>query len=445
VNDTAGNPIKDPSGNPGFPGFDNMSAAASLGYTAQMQESGVPVTFTYVSDAHDNHHDPSGSNVAYGPGEAGYEQQLADYNKAFTTFFGRLASDGIDKTNTLFVFTADEGDHFAGSIPSGCDGVTTPCTYTHAFWTPGSSFPANQIGEVNANIKALIANPASLGYDIHFDSAPTFYVNNQPSRTNPDLRQFERNTAAATAIDPYVDPVNPAPIADHLIDTVGEKALHMVNADPLRTPTFTMFANPDYFFETFTPACGATVCVDYHFAWSHGDDSPEIGRTWLGMVGPGVIHSSAIGHTWSDHTDIQPTMLSLVGLHDDYVPDGRMLPLVRAGARPAGVQGDPSSFNTTAVWYKRITAPFDTFGQSVLSADTAALSSGSATSDRTYRCISTTLGSLTTDRDAVAADMRQALNDAEFNGVSIPDDDAASYERQAKSILARAAHLANNC
>src|SRR5262249_16613994 len=44
VNDTAGNPIKDPAGNCGFPGFDGMFASNTLGITEQMQENGVPIT-----------------------------------------------------------------------------------------------------------------------------------------------------------------------------------------------------------------------------------------------------------------------------------------------------------------------------------------------------------------------------------------------------------------
>ena len=44
-----------PAGNCGFPGFDGMLAKNSLGYVAQMQETGVPVTYAYISDAHDNH------------------------------------------------------------------------------------------------------------------------------------------------------------------------------------------------------------------------------------------------------------------------------------------------------------------------------------------------------------------------------------------------------
>ena len=39
----------------GFPGFDGMFAKNTLGYVAQMQENGVPVTYGYISDAHDLH------------------------------------------------------------------------------------------------------------------------------------------------------------------------------------------------------------------------------------------------------------------------------------------------------------------------------------------------------------------------------------------------------
>src|SRR5207244_10711009 len=38
-----------------FPGFDQMPANNTLGYVAQMQEHGVPVTYGYISDAHAAH------------------------------------------------------------------------------------------------------------------------------------------------------------------------------------------------------------------------------------------------------------------------------------------------------------------------------------------------------------------------------------------------------
>ncbi len=97
VTDLNGNVIQDPQGHVGFPGFDGMSAAVSLGYVAAMQEHGVPVTYAYISDAHDAH--PSGP--AFGPGQAGYVAALKSYDIAFATFFSRLANDGINQSNTL--------------------------------------------------------------------------------------------------------------------------------------------------------------------------------------------------------------------------------------------------------------------------------------------------------------------------------------------------------
>src|SRR4029453_6786702 len=55
VDDTNGDPITDPFGQPGFPGFDGMPAKVTLGYAPQMQEARGPPTFGSLSDAHDNH------------------------------------------------------------------------------------------------------------------------------------------------------------------------------------------------------------------------------------------------------------------------------------------------------------------------------------------------------------------------------------------------------
>ena len=180
MNDTSGQPIEDRAGNCGFPGFDGMLAKNTLGYVAQMQESGVPVTYAYISDAHDNHTLARAS----GPGEADYKQQLADYDAAFASFFQRLQADGIDKSNTLFVVTVDEGDHFAGGagLPDGSGNLTyahTACPLAPV----ATTCPSNQIGEVNVKIGAVLPATEPL-FDIHFDDAPTFYVNGDAAHPN---------------------------------------------------------------------------------------------------------------------------------------------------------------------------------------------------------------------------------------------------------------------
>ena len=426
VNNTSGQPITDSQGNCGFPGFDGALAKNTLGEVAQMQESGVPVTFAYISDAHDNHTLARAS----GPGEADYKQQLADYDAAFATFFERLKHDGIDKRNTLFVVTVDEGDHFAGGTGTPqADGslayAHTPCAQadlTHC--------PANQIGEVNVKIGAVLpaGEPA---FDIHFDDAPTFYVSGQPGRTDASVRKLERDVAAAKAIDPYAGGAA-VPIAEQLADTVEEQTLHMVNSDPKRTPTFTMFGNPDFFFQTTSPSCGGDVCVNPGFAWNHGDSQDEIGNTWLGMVGPGVKKLGVDSSTWTDHTDVRPTMLSLLGLADSYQDDGRVVTqIVGSKALPGELGGHRHTATQLGDAYKQLNAPFGSFGMDTLAASTRAI----AGDDATYASIEGKIADLTSQRDALAAQIRAGLNGAAFNGGTLSEKQAKQWIKQARGLL----------
>jgi len=440
VDDTNGDPILDPFGQPGFPGFDGMPAKVTLGYVAQMQEAGIPVTYGYISDAHDNHQ----LLRASGPGESDYVQALHEYDQAFATFFARLQRDGITKQNTLFVLTADENDHFAG-------GTSSDGTWSHTFCNidAGQQCPANQIGEVNANLLSLLPNPGGQpNFSVHNDSAPTVYVNGNPARNDGTLRQLERDVSGAKAIDPYQSPTA-TPVALYLADKVGEKTLHMVTADPQRTPSFTLFANPDYFltagrasgqptkFNCPDSAHQAFVCIDYHFAWSHGDATEDIGRTWLGMAGPGVDHLGITSQVWSDHTDIRPTILSLVGLKDSYVPDGRVLgEFLENRGNPNGV--DLSELGSV---YKQINAPFGELSFDVLSASTRALASGSSTDDSTYNSISDRIAALTTDRDALAGQMRDVLGQAEFGGQQPTQQQVDDLTWQGRTMLMRAREL----
>jgi hypothetical protein len=429
VEATDGSNITDAAGNCGFPGFDGALAKNTLGEVAQMQEAGVPVTFAYISDAHDNH----ALFRASGPGEADYKAQLAAYDAAFAAFFARLKADGIDRSNTLFVVTVDEGDHFAGGVgtPDGSGNLT----YTHAYCSALSSCPSNQIGEVNANIKAVLPG----GYDIHFDDAPTFYVNGQPGRTDPTVRALERDAATATLPDPYAGGAD-VPIAQRLADTVEEKTLHMINADPKRTPTFTMFGNPDFYFQTYTPSCGANVCVDYHYAWNHGNIQQEIGTTWAGIVGPGVANDGVDATTWTDHVNLRPTINALLGLHDGYLDDGRVLvEALTTKATPQALIAHRETVRRLGDVYEQVNAPFGTFAMDTLDASTTALAS---TDDATYNGIEDAIASLTAQRDALAGQIRAALNAAAFDGVPLDEQQAKAWIGQAQTLLAAASDLA---
>jgi hypothetical protein len=450
VNDTSGGPITDPFGQPGFPGFDGMSAKVTLGYVAQMQEAGVPVTYAYISDAHDNHTSafPAPFNPLFprasGPGESDYVAQLQAYDDAFATFFQRLKDDGIDKSNTLFTVTVDEGDLFAG-------GSSTDGTWSHTFCnvTAGETCPANQIGEVNLNLNSVLpaGEPA---YVIHNDSAPTFYVNGNPARDDAALRKFERDVAAAQAVNPYLSS-SPGPLMVRIADPVGEAALHMVNTDPRRTPNFTLFTDGYYFIKTSNtkctdlpapqPALTVANCIDYHFAWSHGDIQPQIATTWLGVVGPGVEKKGIDNRTWVDHTDLRPTILTLLGLKDSYETDGRTLTeILKGGATPNSLEG--RKLEELGAIYKQLDAPFGQFGTNILVASTNAVKGGSSADDSTYTSISNQILSLTSQRDALADEIRTGLNNAEFSGIKLKDNQIKDWLKAAQDLIDQSAALA---
>ncbi len=241
-----GNPVGDQFGQPGFPGFDGLFASTTLGYVAQMQEAGIPITFGYISDAHDKHGVAGEIHVAQGPGEAAYVQQLKDYDTAFGKFFARLAESGIDQSNTLFVFTNEEGDHFVGDqpVPSDCDGVTVPCTYART-------------AEINANLAGLLATQQGITtpFTVHSDMSPTIYITGNPARDAAVTRNFGRALGNLTAVSPYTGQTDQLGVA--LADPVGMKALHMITADPQRTPTLVLFSDPDYFFFAAAPNCNS--------------------------------------------------------------------------------------------------------------------------------------------------------------------------------------------
>jgi predicted transcriptional regulator len=439
MTDLNGNVIQDQNGHIGFPGFDGMTAPVSLSWVAQMQEAGIPITYAYISDAHDGHGTAGNIHFAYGPGEAGYVQQLHDYDIAFQKFFDRLADDGINKSNTLFVFTVDEGDHFVGDqpTPAGCDGVTTPCNY-------------NRVGEINGNLSAMIRTQFNdqTAFTVHSDDAPTVYITGNPSQTDAKTRQLEREMAQLNWLNPYTNQVEKN-IMVALADHTEMKTLHMITADPARTPTFTPFADPDwFFFASGSPATCATqaACAfipsrsNQSFAWNHGDIQDEIASTWIGMVGPGVKSGSDFTG-WTDHTDVRPTMLSLLGLHDDYSHDGRpVAQILDSSAVPAALQS--SDALALGDMLKRLDAPFGEFAMNTLKASTTALASDT-NHDNRYTTLEKSIADVTAQRDQVVDGIKAQLGAAE-SGTPIDHTQAAALLDRAQGLLGRAQGLANH-
>jgi hypothetical protein len=430
VKDLDGNIIKTAQGNPGFPNIFNPTATQSLGYAATMLEAGVQVVYVYIADAHDNRSAPG----TFGPGEAGYVAQLKQYDTAFGQFFARLAGDGITKDNTLFLVVPDENDHFVGGTPTpaNCDGINVPCTYA-----------TGQKGEITAVLNRLLITQRGniTTFQVHNDDAPTVYINGNPAPTDVVTRTLQHDMDALVAVNPMTG--NTDKLSKLLADQAEMKLLHMVTASPARTPTFTMFGDDNYFFQNgnATGCAQPSDCifVTSGFAWNHGDFQQDITRSWFAAVGPGVRHLGRDDAVFSDHTDVRPTMLALVGLKDDYAHDGRVLAeWMETQALPQGIRQRRENFIELATVYKQLNAPLGMLGRKSL-----VYANRSVTADdASYWRYLAKIGDITTQRDALAGQIKTALDSAAFAHQPVGEGTEDGLGRRARALIDRVEDLA---
>jgi len=239
----------------------------------------------------------------------------------------------------------------------------------------------------------------------------------------------------------------------------------MVNADPARTPTFALFAKPDYFLSAGTTSCPAAGCVTQNtgFAWDHGDYAAEINTNYLGLAGPGVQHLGLDGSwaadgpnsagpdsgqtvvadshnpgTWVDETDIRPTLMYLTGLRDDYEHDGRVITEVLThpnhALRWAGV-------TALGACYKQLNSSVGQFGNFTLIASTRAVESNTP-GDAEYQAVNTALSGLNRVRDALALRVKGELEAAAFGHQPVAG--AAGQTAACRGIIAAAGVLARH-
>jgi predicted transcriptional regulator len=285
-------------------------------------------------------------------------------------------------------------------------------------------------------------------FTVHSDDAPNVYITGNPSQTDSVTRKLEREMAQLNWLNPYTNQTEHN-IMVALADKTEMKTLHMITTDPARTPTFTPFADPNwFFFASNSPAACATqaACAfipgrtSQSFAWNHGDIQDEIASTWVGVVGPGV--KNVPDYTgWTDHTDVRPTMLSLLGLTDDYVHDGRpVTQVLDPGAVPVTLQ--TSDAVALGDMLKRIDAPFGQFAMDTLKASTVALASDT-NHDNRYTTLEKSIAQITDQRDQVVDGIKALLTSAAA-GQPINHDSAGQLLDRAQGLLGRAAGLAGH-
>jgi len=152
------------------------------------------------------------------------------------------------------------------------------------------------------------------------------------------------------------------------------------------------------------------------------------------MVGPGIAPLGPLNTIFTDHTDIRPTMLKLVGLSDDYAHDGRVLFEAFTGnAANGSLRAHQDVLSALAAAYKDINAPLGALGIGTLRGiSTTALKSD----DATYAVLTAQIKAITATRNGIAGQMIAMLEDAAFNSKSIDEAAAAFLIKQAGDLLA---------
>ena len=170
------------------------------------------------------------------------------------------------------------------------------------------------------------------------------------------------------------------------------------------------------------------------FAWNHGGVANDISRTWIGMVGPGVLNRGVDGTTWTDHVDYRPTILALAGIQDSYVHDGRVIvENLNPAVLPAAVASNMNAYQSLVVAYKQLTAPYGTVNTVSLPLSTRTVA---LTDETAYEAAVAWLDDYRTRRDTLTTTIKTYIDAAVFSSGPFDATTAGTYTTAANSMIA---------
>ena len=157
------------------------------------------------------------------------------------------------------------------------------------------------------------------------------------------------------------------------------------------------------------------------------------------MVGPGVKRLGRNDAVFSDHTDVRPTVLALVGLKDDYMHDGRVLTeWMEQRALPSGIRQHSAEFVELAEVYKQLNAPLGELGRaSMLYANRSVTDT-----DKAYTRYLSKIADITAQRDALASEIKTMLDGAAFGNRPVNIGSEIGPDIRARELIERVKVLA---
>ena len=417
-----------------------------------MQEPGIPVTFGYLSDAHDAHGKAGEIHIAYGPGETGLPRAAASTTTTRSRgFFDRLKNDGITKDNTLFVVTVEEGDHFAGTAPDAAvrrrHGRPAP-TAQRATRHRGQRRPEAARRDLQREPRHErddeLQRPLRPGAERLRHRQPGARLVDRAHARAGDGRHEREEPALGQAGEPVRGDGRPGrgedpPHVDRRPDAAAD--VHAVRAGRLLPERLVDGAVREQRPERLRVPAEHGALRRRRSRGTTAASSRRSATRGSAGSGRGSRRRASTDKVWTDHTDVRPTILALLGLKDDYVSDGRVdteflkgdaMPKSLNGRQGRGARRRPGRRSTRRSGRSRPTRSPRRPG---------ALASHTLRRRHVHEDRERDPGS-DAERDALASKIRLALWNAEFNGQKIDEKHAKNWIGLANDLLGRAHALA---
>ena len=194
------------------------------------------------------------AHTAFGPGSAGYVAQLRPTTTPSPPSSRGSPRDGINKSNTLFVFTVDEGDHFVGGTPTPGQlrrrqhaRATGPARSARS--TPTSTRWSSH--QFPALARQFLGAGAPNAFTVHGDDAPPFYLAKARATAARSRQTDPLDARRSSATSPSSPPSTRTPAAPTICmvamaDQAEMKILHMfTTGDPARNATLRVLRRPE--------------------------------------------------------------------------------------------------------------------------------------------------------------------------------------------------------
>jgi arylsulfatase A-like enzyme len=158
------------------------------------------------------------------------------------------------------------------------------------------------------------------------------------------------------------------------------------------------------------------------------------------MVGPGVKQLGRDDQVFTDHTDVRPTVMALLGLTDDYVHEGRVIAeFMHDTALPPGIRNARENFVELAEVFKQLNAPKGDLGRASLVWANRSITSN----DKVYGRYLSRIADITKDRDELAGQIQTVLNNAAFHNQPVNERAEDDLGRRAHKMIDQVKDLAD--